>query len=156
QQQDWKALGMLAHTLKGSLGYLDQPVALQAMESLEWACHQPPVTAQLVHSASQYLQQVLQHIASHLEAEPATPPSASIASPVDHRALMAQIVQALPAIQRGDYAGIRTLEQVEAQLRSSPLHGLAARALALTEDLETDAACDCLQQLHQALAQSCD
>ena len=151
QQQDWQALGMLAHTLKGALGYLDQTPALQAMAILERACEQQQVAAQQVHNACQCLQQVLQHIDQHLNAAPVQP-SATMAQAVDHHALMAHIAQALPAIRRGEYAGIRTLELVEAQLRSSPLHAMAARALALTEDLDTDAACDCLQQLQQALA----
>lgn len=58
--------------------------------------------------------------------------------------------QAIPLIRRGDYAGMQLLEQVESHLRGSPLHGLAARALALAEDLEPDAACTCLHTLIEA------
>ena len=153
QAQDFSALGMLAHTLKGSLGYLDQPAAMQAMESLEWACKQHQVSATLVQSASNYLQQVLKHIQQNLIVdEEETSPTP--ASQIDCQALIAQIDLAIPAIRRGEYAGIRALESVETQLRGTALHGMAARSLALTEDLETQAACDCLQSLRQALQPS--
>ncbi|MBF6630224.1 MAG: PAS domain S-box protein [Comamonas sp.] len=58
-------------------------------------------------------------------------------------ALIEKVNLALPAIQRGEYAGIGILEEIEADLRGSPLHGIAARALSLTEELETQSACDC-------------
>lgn len=148
--QDWHALAMLAHTLKGAIGYLDHPAAVQAMNDLEWASQRQQVNVAILDRARTQLQQVLQHVQEQLH----TPPGAAHAPPapgMDTATLLAHLHQALPAIQRGDYAGIRHLELVENALRGNPLHGLAARALALTEDLETEAANQCLQQLRQAL-----
>lgn len=146
--QDWKALHLLAHTLKGSLGYLDQPAAMHAMEDLEWACLQEHASSALAESATTQLQAVLAHVAQRL-----TPPSTSSvaqSTAPDTALLQATVQQAIPLIRRGDYAGMQLLEQVESHLRGSPLHGLAARALALAEDLEPDAACTCLHTLIEA------
>ncbi|MGN1057433.1 MAG: response regulator, partial [Comamonas sp.] len=151
-QQDWKALGMMAHTLKGSLGYLDQPTAMQAMESLEWACKHEQATQTMTDAAAQHLRRVLQHIHQQLEAAaPSAPAASQDASALNTAQLLQWLEQAIPLVQRGDYAGMRVLEQLEAGLRGSPLHGIAARALALAEDLENAAACDCLHTLRTQL-----
>jgi two-component system, sensor histidine kinase and response regulator len=147
--QDWPALALLAHTLKGALGYLDAPEAVHAMQQLECASQKRAATSQMTAAAAQQLQLVLDRIedlppASHAFTQPAI-------AAIDYTALLAQIDQAMPDIRRGGYAGIQLLEQVENALRGSALHGLAARALALTEDLDIDAASLQLQALTQAL-----
>lgn len=149
-QQDWSGLAMLAHTLKGSLGYLNQPQAMHIMEQLEWASKQATVAAPMVDAAAQLLQEVL-HNTEHAALALTSDSEHAGASAVDNHALILQVQQALTPIKRGDYAGMRLLEAVELQLRGSTLHGLAARALALAEDLETDAACACLLELQHAL-----
>ena len=151
--QDWKALGMLAHTLKGAIGYLHQPTALRAVQALEAGCQHQAVEPRILAQAHRQLQQVLEHVQAALQPLPtvATPPP-SQAPKIKVRALQSAVQQALPRIQRGDYAGVRWLEDVESQLRGHALHGLAARALALAEDLENEAACELLQQLLAALA----
>ena len=153
QVKNLTELGMLAHTLKGSIGYLDHPAAMQAMESLEWACKQGHASSALVASAAEYLQQVLRQVQQHMATDPQAPHDSPPSALLDHAALIAYIDQALPAIRRGEYAGIRALEQVEMMLRGNVLHGLAAQALALTEDLETQAACTSLLELRSALLQ---
>ena len=150
--QDWKGLGMLAHTIKGAIGYLHQPEALHAIHALETACYKQAVPPHTLARAHDLLEQVLAQVQSALQPQTTQPPTpATKPKPLKVRALQAAVQQALPRIQRGDYAGVRWLEQVESQLRGHTLHGLAARALALAEDLENDAACELLQQLHSAL-----
>lgn len=149
-QADWKALGMLTHTLKGSLGYLDQPRAMQSMESLEWACRTGSANTAMTQLAARELQTVLLDIEGQLTRLPA-PPAHSQSHGIDKQALILLVQQAMAPIRRGDYAGMQVLERVEAGLRGNTLHALAARALALAEDLETDAACQCLQELLERL-----
>lgn len=147
--QNWNALGELAHTLKGSLGYLDQDRAVQTMDRLNLACQHGKVSRTLVHRAAEQVQRILEHVQSLLSPElvqqSMLPPS------IEVQHLLTQIAQAIPLVQRGEYTGIRYLEQVENDLRGSLLHGLAAQALSQAEDLETDAACQALQQLQHAL-----
>lgn len=148
-QQDWKALGTLAHTLKGSLGYLDQPCAMQAMDNLDWACKHEAVTQATADAAAQHLRRVLLHICRQLDTMPSAPTASC--SGLDAQQMLILLGQAIPLIQRGDYAGMHVLEQLESGLRGSPLHALAARALVLAEDLENAAACACLQELRGEL-----
>ena len=148
QSQDFAGLGILAHTLKGSIGYLKQPEAVEAMYQLESACEKQWVDAALVEKAQQEIEKVLEQV--HAALQPPQPLMPDVPTPpikLNLQVIQTAIQQALPRIQRGDYAGVRWLEQVETQLRGHVLHGVAARALALAEDLENEAACEILQSL---------
>lgn len=154
QAQDWRALHLLAHTLKGSLGYLHAPQAVEALQTLESASAPPHAAtaqcaAQVAHAAAA-LEQVLQQVARALQTSAPAPGAPAHATSPEQ--LQEWIAQALPRIQQGDYAGLRLLEQIEASLRTQPLHALAARALAQAEDLDNEAACHSLRALHAALA----
>jgi two-component system, sensor histidine kinase and response regulator len=152
---DWKGLHMLSHTLKGSLGYLEQPHAMHAMQILESASQQGKATFDTVHEATQALRTVLQELAEQLAQLPA-PARSTQPNAINLQVLRIQVLQAMAPIRRGEYAGMQALETVETALRGNPLHALAARALALAEDLETDAACSCLQELLECLPQNDD
>ena len=150
-QADWPALAQLAHLLKGALGYLPHPVATQAMAQLERASQQGAVPQAQVLAAAQALQQVLHSVAAQLPPASEAPSAAPCPAALDAEALAQLVLQAQAPIRRGDYAGVRLLEQLEQTLRGHALHTHAAQALALAEDLESDAACACLHQLQQAL-----
>jgi two-component system sensor histidine kinase/response regulator len=147
---EWSALNLVAHTLKGSLGYLEQPHAVAAMSRLEDICRETnPLAADVapaLQQAQAELLRVLAQIKNQLGDQDAEPPQ--MARPaINTQQLQATLLEALPRVERGDYDGVRLLEQVEVQLRGHELHGLASRALSLAEDLEKEAACEALQKL---------
>lgn len=154
-QHDRTALEMLAHTLKGSLGYLHQPTAVQAMAALEQHCRHdlPPHT--LVAQAADALQAVLQQVRALLDSSPtaATPTDTDPSgTPVtDWQPVLHDMAQALPLILQGEYQGVRLLERIEAALRGHPLHKQALQALQSAEDLDSPHAHHLLAHLQQAL-----
>ena len=177
-REEWKALAMLAHTLKGSVGYLPAPETAKVLQQLESRSDSMALTARirpvvvdsdfetLVDAACHAVEACLQEVrhtlsqASALKtAEDAysaqdAAPQAATTDPALIEQWMHTLQQALPLVQQGDYAGAQLLEQLEAQTRHSLWHAAVVEALTQTEDLENEAATRTLRTLLQDMARS--
>ena len=163
QQGHWSALAMLAHTLKGSLGYLDAPALAAQAGAVEQHAQQleaMPVGSdaalalqtQLATSVplfSAALEQLLEQIsasaasATLVSAVPVTAPSAA------H--WQAELDQLASLIAAGDYAAVEALETLDRQLSDPAARGIFQDIQQFTEDLETEAALQALQRLQTLL-----
>ncbi len=156
-QVDWASLGLLSHTIKGALGYLDAPLLAQQAAHIERQAHQwsiqlpntePPARILAdCHAFSQQLNTLLGAIASR-----AAPPGPQHPMPPSGAALTPQDAQlALAHIRRlvadGDYAAVAALEDLQRHLPASALAPALHQVLRHVEDLEPDAALAALDRL---------
>ena len=168
QQAAWQPLSMLAHSLKGALGYLDAPTLVQAAETIEhqavqWAQSPPsspqPSTrlhAETTEFAAQ-LQTLLQGLA--LRQSPGSAahtadlaPAASTAPDQQANAsLRRDLVQLKRLVADGDYAAVAELEQMLASSPAARWTPLLQQILQHVEDLDADAALAAIDRLEQLL-----
>ena len=161
QHAQWQNLGMLAHTLKGSLGYLGADALMQEAADIESLTRLPPNSDQSPSAdALQQLRQRVPAFAQHLglllaslrglqNVEPAASasPTPTSASP-EVREALARLHQ---FIVDGDYAALEEFERLQ-RLLDMRLHGMLLQKIRKNvEDLEADAALKELTLLAQQL-----
>lgn len=161
QQSAWQPLSMLAHTLKGALGYLEANTLVQAAETIEnqaRAWTQSPAPAGQPHSRLQaettefaaQLQTLLQGLAMRqspsapVDLEPDT-------SPEPATRLRRSLVQLKRLVADGDYAAVAELEHMLSSIPAARWTPLLQQILQHVEDLDSDAALAAIDRLEQIL-----
>ncbi|MEG1130359.1 MAG: response regulator, partial [Comamonas sp.] len=160
-QSRWQDLGMLAHTLKGSLGYLGAPALMEQASQIESACRTPQGSMNLPQASHQHLQQQVPIFAEQLAqllkqlpeaAAETTSPAPAVAANSLAR-VEAMIEELRQLIADGNYAAVEGFERLQ-HLLDQRLYGAQLQQIRKNiEDLEADAALQDLdllkQQLHQ-------
>ncbi|MFA9286422.1 response regulator [Comamonas sp. SY3] len=165
QQSAWQPLSMLAHSLKGALGYLDAAALVQAAESIEnqarEQAQQPPSSAppdprlhaETTEFAAQ-LQTLLQGLATR-HSPASAPAPASEEAPAPHPAPATTLRQDLQHLKRlvadGDYAAVSELERMLGASPAARWTPLLQQILQHVEDLDADAALAAIERLEQIL-----
>ncbi|QXZ09413.1 response regulator [Comamonas sp. Y33R10-2] len=166
-QSRWQDLGMLAHTLKGSLGYLGTPALTEQATLIEFACRTPQHMVNLTPESHQHLQQhvpifaeQLAQLLKQLQQAAADPSASATQTPAASNSGLAAakvIIEELrQLITDGNYAAMDGFERLQRQLDQRK-HGVQLQRIRRNiEDLEADAALQDLdllkQQLHQTTA----
>ncbi|GAB2816437.1 hypothetical protein GCM10027276_16810 [Comamonas piscis] len=166
QQAEWQPLSMLAHSLKGALGYLDAAALVQAAETIEsqardWtqapppaAQHQNQLHAETTDFAAQ-LQTLLQGLATRQNA-PSQPEAAFNMAPAAGPAPVIQLRQELQQLKRlvadGDYAAVSELERMLSASPAARWTPLLQQILQHVEDLDADAALAAIERLDEILS----
>ena len=160
QQQQWADLGMLAHTVKGALGYLDAPSLTQQAQAIEdWAreCIEQPdatsaarsmlqsITPSFAEQLAELLVELNQHTAATMPPPPQPQTALALAPTLD-------LLQTL--VRDGDYAAVSILEQLGTQLSHPEALALYKNIQQYVEDLDTENALFTLQRLHALLMPS--
>ncbi len=160
-QSRWQDLAMLAHTLKGSLGYLGAPALMEQASQIESACRTPQGIMSLSPQSHQHLQQQVPVFAEQLAqllkqlpeagAETTSPAPAVPASSLAEVDVIIEELRQL--ITDGNYAAVEGFERLQHQLDHRRHGAQLQRIRKNIEDLEADAALQDLdllkQQLHQ-------
>ena len=165
QQQRWQDLGMLAHSLKGSLGYLGASALMKQAAGIEAATRQPPQnSAPLSVDAQQLLQQQVPHFSRQLTHLLLQLPQANgfigagitgaAPAAMGDREISASMTRLRQLIADGDYAAIEELEHLQRQLDIHRHGELLQKIRKNVEDLEAEAALKELSSLEQQLALS--
>ena len=165
QQSSWEPLSMLAHSLKGALGYLDATALVQAAETIESQAREwtqaPPPAAQpqrLLHAETSefaaQLQTLLQGLATRQH--PPAPPSAALdAAPAASPPAATNLRQDLKHLKRlvadGDYAAVSELERMLLASPTARWTPLLQQILQHVEDLDGEAALAAIERLEQIL-----
>ncbi|MFG5775684.1 response regulator [Comamonas sp. J-3] len=163
QQGRWADLGMLAHTLKGSLGYLDAPALVAQAATVEQHAYQlepmaigsdaaATLQAQLaagVPTFSAALQQLLEQLSASAHNTNLSCPAPGTAASAEHWQTLLDELRAL--IAAGDYAAVEALEALGRQLGDPAARSIFQDIQQYTEDLETEAALQALQRLQTLL-----
>ncbi|RGE45952.1 response regulator [Comamonas testosteroni] len=159
QRSQWQDLGMLAHTLKGSLGYLGADALMQEAAEIEALTRQSPYSElpqpmavqqqlrQRVPAFAQHLGLLLQSLPGAQNTEPTTTSGPAGASPEVHGA----IERLRQFIEDGDYAALEEFERLQ-RLLDMRRHGVLLQKIRKNvEDLEAEAALQELTHLEQQL-----
>ncbi|WP_021026459.1 response regulator [Comamonas sp. B-9] len=165
QQSSWEPLSMLAHSLKGALGYLDATALVQAAETIESQAREwtqaPPPAAQpqrLLHAETSefaaQLQTLLQGLATRQH--PPAPPSAALdaapaASPPAATSLRQDLKHLKRLVADGDYAAVSELERMLLASPTARWTPLLQQILQHVEDLDGEAALAAIERLEQIL-----
>ena len=161
QQSQWQDLGMLAHTLKGSLGYLGADALMQEAAEIEALTRQSPHSE--IPQPMEVQQQLRQRVplfGQHLELLLASlpgaqsPQPASSASTAGHSA-SPEVKEAVERLRQfivdGDYAALEEFERLQ-RLLDMRRHGVLLQKIRKNvEDLEAEAALQELSHLEQQL-----
>ena len=158
-QSRWQDLGMLAHSLKGSLGYLGAPALMEHAAQLEASCRTPQGIMSLPPQALHHLQQQVPVFAEHLQQLLNQLPTALEAvsesgtpAPAHSLAGIESIIQELrQLIADGNYAALGVFDQLQRLLEQRQHDAQLQRIRKNIEDLEADAALHDLDQLRQQL-----
>lgn len=159
QQSQWPELGMLAHTLKGSLGYLGADALMQEAAEIEALTRQSPHSDQPQPMAvQQQLRQSIPAFAQHLDLLLASLPGAQNSEPANSSAPPGESPEVREAMQRlhqfivdGDYAALEEFERLQ-RLLDMRRHGVLLQKIRKNvEDLEAEAALQELSHLEQQL-----
>ncbi|MEG2049747.1 MAG: response regulator, partial [Comamonas sp.] len=156
-QSRWQDLGMLAHTLKGSLGYLGAPALMEQASQIESACRTPQGSMNLPQASHQHLQQQVPIFAEQLAqllkqlpeaAAETTSPAPAVAANSLAR-VEAMIEELRQLIADGNYAAVEGFERLQ-HLLDQRLYGAQLQQIRKNiEDLEADAALQDLDLLKQ-------
>ena len=175
QQHRWQDLGMLAHTLKGSLGYLGAATLMEQAAGIEAATRQPPhSSAPLPMAEQQFLQQQVPDFSKQLTqlllqlpkangligtgiAGAATGVTSGLASGVtpvatNSKEISESIARLHQFIADGDYAALEEFERLQRLLDIRRYGVLLQKIRKNVEDLEAEAALKELSFLEQQLA----
>ena len=165
QQQRWQDLSLLAHSLKGSLGYLGASALMRQAAGIEAATRQPPQSSTpLPADVQQLLQQQVPHFSRQLAQlllqlpqangligtgiSGAAPATTNIREINDSIALLRRL------IADGDYAATEELDHLQSLLDIHRHGELLQKIRKNVEDLEAEAALRELSSLEQQLALS--
>ena len=171
QQHRWQDLGMLAHTLKGSLGYLGASTLMEQAAGIEAATRQPPhSSAPLPMAEQQFLQQQVPEFSKQLTqlllqlpkangligsgiAGAATGVTSGV-TPVatNSKEISESIARLHQFIADGDYAALEEFERLQRLLDIRRYGVLLQKIRKNVEDLEAEAALKELSFLEQQLA----
>ena len=171
QQHRWQDLGMLAHTLKGSLGYLGASTLMEQAAGIEAATRQPPHSnAPLPMAEQQFLQQRVPDFSKQLTQLLLQLPKAngligtgisgaatgvtSGVTPVttNSKEISESIARLHQFIADGDYAALEEFERLQRLLDIRRYGVLLQKIRKNVEDLEAEAALKELSFLEQQLA----
>ena len=161
QQHDWAALAMLAHTLKGALGYLDAGPLVEQAAAIEQYAHAlanaPSVAVDAPHTLqiqsrdlATHLTQLLASIAAAHRSAEAAPPPAHATQPGNQPVKFA-LTRIKHLVADGDYPAVSELEQLQPMMNALALAPLLTQILQHVEDLDTAAALAAIQRLEDLL-----
>ncbi len=162
EQVNWSQLGFLAHTLKGSLGYLDaHALATQAgeLERLSYAIENSSTKTTKITDLMPQLQQLTPLFATELErllnetsqaAGHAAQP-ANVSSALNAEYLHDQLQQLEHLISEADYAAVAALESLGNHINAPLARDIFLELQQYVEDVETLLALEALQRLRQQL-----
>jgi two-component system, sensor histidine kinase and response regulator len=144
----------LAHTVKGSAGYLDAHELCESARRLEESARRADGAAMEVQVPvfRQHLETVLEHL-NDVISQPVAAATTTTAQ-VDTLAALKLIAQVEPLVAHGDYAAQTLLDEIVSCLSGTAAAGLAREARAHFEELELDASLHRLRRLQKDLQQS--